>query len=222
MSRVKKSEKQNKPDQDRLISLYMEYVLEHGVTPPSVYKFCKLHNIEEEEFYQFYGSFQALEKDIWIRFFEHAMKVMRKSEDYKAFSPREKLLTYFFTFFEMLTVNRSYVLVILSREKAPLKTLKQLAGLRKKVKEFAKELVQEENAEKPVASLKKSEMLFSEAVWVQHLFLLNFWKNDSSVKFESTDAAIEKSVNTLFDLFDTTPLERVFDFGKFLWKENMT
>ena len=35
------------------------------------------------------------------------------------------------------------------------------------------------------------------------------------------NVAIEKSVNTVFDLFDNTPLERVVDFGKFLWKERM-
>lgn len=62
-------------------------------------------------------------------------------------------------------------------------------------------------------------MIFAEAVWIQFLFLLKFWANDNSPAFESTDVAIEKSVNTAFDVFDNTPLERIIDFGKFLWKE---
>ena len=33
--------------------------------------------------------------------------------------------------------------------------------------------------------------------------------------------AIEKSVNTIFDVFDNTPLEKVVDLGKFLYKEQM-
>lgn len=110
----------------------------------------------------------------------------------------------------------------LAHEESPLKNLEQLSGLRRKVKSFARELSKEENAEKTTANLNKSEMIFSEAVWLQLLFLLKFWKDDNSAKFESTDVAIEKSVNTLFDLFDTSPIERVFDLGKFLWKERMS
>ena len=222
MATVKKSEKEKKLTRDRLSSLYMDHLLEHGTSPLSIYKFCKLNKIAEEDFYSFYGSFEALEKGVWKQFFDHAFELMNKSADYKDFSAREKLLTYFFTFFEILTANRSYVLMSLNREKSPLKSLDQLTGLRKKVKDFASDLAAEENAEKPAASLGKSEMLFSESVWLQQLFLLRFWKKDNSLKFESTDVAIEKSVNTLFDLFDTTPLERVFDLGKFLWKENMS
>ena len=45
--------------------------------------------------------------------------------------------------------------------------------------------------------------------------------DDHSPQFEKTDVAIEKSVNTVFDVFDNTPLERVLDFGKFLFKERM-
>ena len=50
-------------------------------------------------------------------------------------------------------------------------------------------------------------------------FLINFWINDSSADFEKTDQAIEKSVQTAFDVFDNTPLSTLVDFGKFLWKE---
>jgi len=33
--------------------------------------------------------------------------------------------------------------------------------------------------------------------------------------------AIEKSVRTVFDLFDNTPIDSIVDFGKFLWKEKI-
>lgn len=39
---------------------------------------------------------------------------------------------------------------------------------------------------------------------------------------KKTDVAIEKSINTVFDVFDHTPLENVIDFGKFLAKELFT
>lgn len=222
MATKKTTKKQENLTNEGLINLYMNHVLENGATPVTVYKFCKNNNIKEDEFYNFYGSFEALVKGVWKRFFEHTLELMQKSSDYKIYSIREKLLTFYYTFFEILNVNRSYSLFALQQSNSPLKKLKQLSGLRRKVKAFAKDLAREENSDKQAMNLKKSETIFSEAVWLQLLFLLKFWKNDNSPGFESTDVAIEKSVNTLFDLFDTTPLERVFDLGKFLWKEKMS
>ena len=69
---------------------------------------------------------------------------------------------------------------------------------------------------KPNILLERSETIYSEGAWVQMLFLLKFWMDDDSAGFEKTDMAIEKSVNTIFDVFDNTPLDAVFDFGKFL------
>jgi hypothetical protein len=64
-----------------------------------------------------------------------------------------------------------------------------------------------------------TEPVFSEGAWIQFLFILKFWMDDSSKGFEKTDVLIEKSVNTVVDLLDTKPLESLFDLGKFLWKE---
>lgn len=215
-SKVKK-----KPNADKLIAIYMDYVLENEKTPKSVYKFAKDNEMTEQDFYKHFGSFEGLRKAIWEKFFENSMEVMEKSKEYTSFSNREKLLTFFYTFFEVLTANRSYVLYTLNEHSQPLKNLDQLKSLRKNIKNYAKTLIQERNKEKSLKLFQQSEMIFSEGVWVQFLFLLKFWMDDNSAAFESTDVAIEKSVNTVFDVFDNTPLERVVDFGKFLWKERM-
>ena len=215
-SKVKK-----KPNADKLIAIYMDYVLENEKTPKSVYKFAKDNEMTEQDFYKHFGSFEGLRKAIWEKFFENSMEVMEKSKEYASFSNREKLLTFFYTFFEVLTANRSYVLYTLNEHSQPLKNLDQLKSLRKNIKNYAKTLIQERNKEKSLKLFQQSEMIFSEGVWVQFLFLLKFWMDDNSAAFESTDVAIEKSVNTIFDVFDNTPLERVVDFGKFLWKERM-
>ncbi|WP_026933877.1 TetR/AcrR family transcriptional regulator [Christiangramia echinicola] len=215
-SKVKK-----KPDADKLIAIYMDYVLEHEKTPKSIYKFAKENDMTEQDFYQYFGSFEGLRKAIWDRFFENSMTVMEKSNEYASFENREKLLTFFYTFFEVLTANRSYVLYALNEHGQSLKGLDQLKNLRKRIRSYAKTLIQDRNSEKSMKLFQQNEMIFSEGVWVQFLFLLKFWMDDNSPAFESTDIAIEKSVNTVFDLFDNTPLERVVDLGKFLWKERM-
>ncbi|WP_272973628.1 TetR family transcriptional regulator C-terminal domain-containing protein [Croceibacter atlanticus] len=214
----KSTTKTKKTTRDAIVSAYMDYVLMTETYPKSVYKFCKEHKFEEQEFYEDFASFKNLETSIWSDFYSLTITLLHKSEDYQQYANREKLLTFYYTFFEMLTANRSYVLMVLSKYEMPLKNLEQLKQLRQDVKEFAKGLISDANEGKKIKALQKNEMVFSEATWVQVLFLMKFWKEDNSPGFEKTDMAIEKSVNTVFDVFDNTPLESIIDLGKFLWQ----
>lgn len=216
---AKKSTAKKTLTKDKLIEYYMDSVLETEEIPKSVYKFAKDHKFEEQDFYKHFGSFDSLRKEIWNQFFHKSRDLMKKSPEVEEFGSREKLLTFFFTFFDMLTANRSYVLFNLDQFDSPMKNMGQLSGLRKHLKSFAKELIEQDNDAKNAKYLQRNESIFSEGAWAQTLFLLKFWKEDDSAEFEKTDIAIEKSVNTVFDVFDNTPLERVVDFGKFLWKE---
>ncbi|TVZ15081.1 TetR family transcriptional regulator C-terminal domain-containing protein [Maribacter sp. MAR_2009_72] len=211
--------KTKKTSKESIMSLYMDYVLEHEKVPKSVYKFCKDNAIVESDFYLYFGSIGALQKSIWTTFFDNTIKVIHKNKEYGEFANRDKMLTFLFTFFEVLTLNRSYVLFVMDNAPSPLKNMMQVKELRKKVKDFAKDLIDKGNASKSSKLTKHNPQLFSEGAWLQVLFLMNFWRTDDSPGFEKTDVAIEKSVNTIFDVFDNTPLENILDFGKFLYKE---
>lgn len=204
-----------------ITSKYMEYVLEHEHEPISIYKFCKHEDIPEEQFYEVAGSFDALRKSIWKQFFNHTHELMLKSEGFENLSTKDKMLTLYYTLFEVFSANRSYVLFSLQGKKDKMKSLKELSELRKSIKDFAADLIQESNDEKQLRILKHPVSLFSEGAWVQTLFILKYWMDDTSPGFEKTDVAIEKSVRVIFDVFETTPLESIIDFGKFLWKEKM-
>jgi AcrR family transcriptional regulator len=199
----------------------MEQVLVEEKLPKSVFKFCKENNMSEAEFYNFFGSFDGLQQEIWNSFFDHSMQLAHKNKEYETFSNQEKMLTFFYTFFEMLTANRSYVLFALTEQRDLMKNMKQLKGLRNRIKEFAGDLVADANSEKQLKILKQPVSVFSEGAWLQTLFILKYWMEDNSPNFEKTDMVIEKSVRAIFDVFATTPLESVLDFGKFLWKEKM-
>ncbi len=211
--------KTKKLTENDVIAMYMDYVLEHGMKPKSVFKFCKQNSISESDFYAFFGSLETIPKRIWIKFYDNTEVLLRKNKEFEGFSNKDKMLTFYYSFFELLTLNRSYVLFSLHQEKNPLKNLEQLKGLRKRIKGFATGLIEEANDGKPLKITKHNPGLFSEGAWFQFLFLLKFWKDDDSKGFEKTDIAIEKSVNTIFDVFDNTPLENIIDFGKFLYKE---
>jgi AcrR family transcriptional regulator len=217
----KKSIPKSKMSKDKIISAYMEWVLLKEKAPLSVFKFCKENNFKEPEFYNYFGSFEGLQMAIWNSFYEQTITLANKDENYSEYSNQEKMLTFFYTFFEMLTLNRSYILFTLQEHRNMMKSLSQLKGLRKNVKHFAAELIRENNEEKKLKVLKQSVTIFSEGAWLQTLFLLKYWMDDNSAGFENTDIAIEKSVRVIFDVFNTQPLESILDFGKFLWKENM-
>jgi AcrR family transcriptional regulator len=203
----------------KIVELYMDHVLENGAVPTSIYKFCKENKLKEEEFYAHFGSFDTIQQSIWSRFFESTLTLLKKNEQYESMTNEERMLTFFFTFFENLTLNRSYVLFTLKEHKNSFEGLAQLKGLRKDFKDFATELIRERNEEKNLKILKYNEPLFSEGAWLQLLFLLKFWMEDGSPGFEKTDIAIEKSVTTIFQIFENTSLEKIIDFGKFLYKE---
>ncbi|WP_405383373.1 TetR family transcriptional regulator C-terminal domain-containing protein [Maribacter sp. LLG6340-A2] len=211
--------KTKKASKNSIITLYMDYVLEHERVPKSVYKFCKDSSIAESDFYLYFGSISALQKSIWTTFFENTLNVINKNKEYGQFHNRDKMLTFLYTLFEVFTLNRSYVLFVLDNAESPIKNLGQLKLLRTEVKAFAKDLINKGNVGKSSKLTKHNPQLFSEGAWLQVLFLINFWRTDDSPGFEKTDVAIEKSVNTIFDVFDNTPLDNILDFGKFLYKE---
>lgn len=213
--------KKKKITESDIISLFMEYVLEHNEQPKSVHSFAKANNFEEIKFYEHFASFEALEQSIFKAFFDNAFEVLEISEDYHSYDSRNKLLSFYYTFFEILTANRSYVVHTLEYRKNDFKKIKSLVKLKQRFTLYIEHLniplleIKQESFEKiQNRSLKES-------AWMQLLFTMKFWLEDTSPSFEKTDIFIEKAVNTSFDLIDTKPLKSIIDLGKFLFKEKM-
>jgi hypothetical protein len=210
-----------KMTKESIIESYMDFVLEHGHKPNSVYAFAKQNNFEESAFYQFFGSFEAIEKEIFKAFFDNTMKVLVENEEFMNYEPREKLLSFYFTFFENLTANRSYVMQALDKDKGKMKTMTVLADLKHEFGRFIDSLeietfdLQEENL------MKAQKATLRNSAWIQLLVTMKFWMEDGSKSFEKTDIFIEKSVNTSFELLNTKPIKSLIDFGKFIVKENL-
>lgn len=220
MDTVKKTTVKKKLiDDNFIISKYMDMVLEHNQEPKNVFKFCKDNKIDESEFYSFYGTLEAVKKDIWVKFLENALTTINKDESFEGYSDKNKLLTLYFTLFEILTLNRSYVVFSLKENDKGLKNLTALKDFRNQFKEFVVSIIESNVTDNTGKINKIAKPVFSEGAWIQFLFLLKFWIDDSSKGFEKTDVLIEKSVNTVVDLLDTKPLESLLDLGKFLWKE---
>lgn len=221
MATTKKTTAKSKQlDDARIIELYMNSVLTDNASPKNVYLFCKENAIEESDFYSFFGSIDNVKQVIWVKFFENAITAINSEEGYSTYTDKNKLLTLFYTLFEILTLNRSYVLFSLEENKNNFKNLKDLVLFRKDFKTFVSAIIDAQEIPSSTKLDKITKPLFSEGAWVQFLFILKFWMDDTSKGFEKTDIIIEKSVNTAVDIFNTKPIESLIDLGKFLWKEN--
>ncbi|WP_452220903.1 TetR family transcriptional regulator C-terminal domain-containing protein [Lacinutrix salivirga] len=206
---------------NNIISFYMGYVLEHNEQPKSVYAFAKHNNFDEAKFYEHFGSFDAVEKGIFKAFFNNTHNALEASEDYAHFEPRNKLLSFYFTFFENLTANRSYVVYALHKHKNSLKNYAALSELKASFTTYIQELGIELIDAKQEQLEKIQNKGLKETAWLQLLLTMKFWMDDTSASFEKTDIFIEKSVNTSFDVLNVAPLKSIIDFGKFIFKEKI-
>ena len=145
--------------------------------------------------------------------------MISESEDYASLSTREQLLSFYYTFFELLTANRTYVVLTLKENKEKLDTLKSLNGLRTEFKKYIETLsIDKMSIPQELLNSFKDKAIGEVAV-LQLVFTLKFWLNDTSSGFEKTDSLIEKSVKASFEIVDSLPSESIFDLGKFLFKE---
>lgn len=206
--------------QEKIFEWYGDYVLNHGEKPKNVYLFAKENNFEEKEFYHYFSGFEQIESEILNHLFTKSLELASEVNSSSEVTTKEKLLNVYYIFFENLTMNRSLVLSILGSNK--IQTIKTLQNLRETHKQFVNTLdfKEWEMIEKAKEDVRKfNEKSRQEALWLHLVSAIDFWKVDSSPDFEKTDIFIEKTIDTGFELMDNEPLRKVFDLGKFLWKE---
>lgn len=213
--------KKTKVTKEKIVSLYMNYVLENGEKPKSVYLFAKLNDFTETEFYAFFGTIESVEKEIFKMFLEMTVELIHKDENYADYDMKSKMLSFYFTFFELLTANRSYVTMSLREHGNQLKNLMQLSSLRTSFKKYVAEIITDDYLIKQEKIQDFQKKAIQESAWIQFLLTLKFWLEDESPAFEKTDIYIEKSVKLSFELMNIAPIDSLIDFGKFIFKEKV-
>ncbi|MES2417869.1 MAG: TetR family transcriptional regulator C-terminal domain-containing protein [Bacteroidota bacterium] len=195
---------------------YIDYVLTHNENPTSVHSFAKKLKIKESEFYTFYASFESIEKATWVELTTATIDEIQKQELWTQYSSREKMLSFFYSYVECLKSYRSFVIYSLKNHSRTLSTPSVLSGVKPIFENFAAQLIDEglENGE--LAERKFLSNRYKDALWIQYAFILNFWIDDDSTGFEKTDEAIEKGIQVTFDLFQRSPIDNLFEYGKFL------
>lgn len=205
---------------DKIFELYGEYILNHGERPKNIYRFAKDNGFEEKDFYDYFSSFEQIEKSMLVNLFDKSVALASEAHIGDEMTSKERLLNVYFIFFENMTMNRSLILMILGNDK--LHFAKISNQLKKTHRDFIKTLDFNDwsmikEAQDDVRNFH--EKAREEASWLHLVSAIEFWKKDTSPAFEKTDIFIEKTIDTGFELMDNEPLRKVVDLGKFLFKE---
>jgi hypothetical protein len=211
---------------DEIKEAYIDYVLTHNEQPKSVYVFAKQLNTTEQEFYNYFPSFIAIEKGVWSGLTTQALTELQQQEVWPNYTSREKVLAFFYAFVELLKTRRSFAIYSLKKHSSKLSSPEVLDDTKTVFENFAETVITQGLASKELADRKFFAKRYKDALWVQFGIIINFWINDNSTGFEKTDEAIERGINVTFDLFQRSPLDNIFEYGKFItrnsrFRENM-
>ena len=213
-------EQKNIITEDKIFELYGDYILNHGERPKNVYRFAKYNEFEEKDFYDYFSSFEQIEKSILVNLFDKSVELASEVNNSDKITSKEKILNVYFIFFENMTMNRSLVLMILGNNQL------HCAKISNQLKETHRHFITTldfndwEMIQKAKDDVKNfHEKAREEALWLHLVSAIEFWKKDTSPAFEKTDIFIEKTIDTGFELMDNEPLRKVVDLGKFLFKE---
>jgi hypothetical protein len=191
--------------------------LENGNAPVSVYALCKQIEITEAAFYEEYSSLEAVEKDIWLAIFQNTLDQLQADETYQQYNAQEKLLAFYFLWVQKLKEDRSYLLLQRKHFRLPDLYRNKLETFRHAFNTYVTNLVKEGYQSSEIKERKYISDQYVHGFWLQALFVLKYWLDDTSPQFEMTDAAIEKAVNLSFQLIKSNTLDSLLDFGKFIF-----
>ena len=205
-------------DKAQIKQAYLTFVRHENSTPASVFIFTNKLGIPEAEFYQFYPTFAAIDRDIWADYGREAREKAALEPVWATYGAREKLLAFYYMLLELLKQNRSYALMSLRRSlhRMPGLTPKVLDDFRREFEEFVTDILEEGRRTGEVASRPLITEGYPRFFYQQALFVLGYFAKDESVNFERTDAAVEKAVTLSFDLVGRNTLDSAVDFVRFL------
>jgi len=204
-----------------ILTMYMDYVVEHHSKPESVASFAEIHAIDEEVFYTHFTSFKEVEKDIYLLLFENSVAILKQTPEYISFTKKDKMLSLYYTFFENLSLNQEFIKINLKGFENQLKAFSTFSRLKRGFKAFVEDLDLETISLNVDTIENIQKKTIKESFWIQFLFTMKFWLDDTSEAFEKTDIFIEKSLNTSFELLNTKSLNNIIDLAKFLYKEKV-
>lgn len=204
---------------EEIIDFFIDFVEKKKKRPHSLKELSEFSESSKNEFKTFYTDVFEIEQSIYQEIFKQTILTLESDEAYQSYDSRLKLLSFYYTFFENINLNNDFFQVLFKDIKSKIASLSSMGSFKKSFKDYLSELHLELIDLKVPKANQIQENSLKEIAYTQLLLTLQFWATDDSENKEKTDVFIEKSVNTSFDLLDTSALKSVFDLGKFVITE---
>ena len=195
---------------------YKDLAVRDGRFPLSYKAVAEQAGLEPAEFIHSYPGLGDLAQDIWVELLRDTLASLEASAEFAEYGVREKLLSFYFTFFEILSSERSFFSLYTPKLGVWNYSPDFLGEFKKIWLKFVETLVSEGTASGEVAERMVMSNEYTSWHWPQFMYLLNQWATDDSSEGQKTDKAIEKSVNLGFDIMGRNVLDSAFDFLKFM------
>ncbi|MFK7951805.1 MAG: hypothetical protein AB8B73_03090 [Ekhidna sp.] len=192
---------------------FQDYLLSEAKFPETVRILTKYLKITEASFFEHFGSLQKVEETIWTDYYQNTLDVLIKDGDFESMDEREKHLSFLYTLLEVIKNDRSYIQYRLLHKK-DFSLPKFLIHTCKTIDNSKIEWVTPPRFI-PEKGQGFAQSAYRKALWKHSTTMIYFWIKDDSEAAEDTDAFIEKSTRTFFDLGHLPAMESVVDLGKF-------
>ena len=198
---------------------YKSLVLDICKKPESLTVISSHPDFLELSILDHYSSLNSIEKDIILGTFTETVRRLLAAQEYVDYISREKALAFFYTWLEELEEIRPFLLVIDTGERHAALGRRYLKNLETPFHDFMETLLSEGVATGEISNRAFVVDKYPIMLWLQAQLLYGFWLRDESEARERTDAAVEKSVNFVFDLISQNLLDSGFDLLSFILKK---
>lgn len=195
---------------------YKELAVADKMLPLSLKLVGEKADLSLAEVRDLYPGSLDIQREIWLEYLRETLETVEKSPEFVEYLVREKLLAFYFTFFELLSDDREFLQLF--KEKLGIWNYNPefMEFFKTAFLEFVGMLIAEGSSNEEIAERMVLGNQYTGWHWPQLLYLVNQWLNDETESFAQTDQAIEKSVNLGFDIMGRNLFDSAFDFLKFV------
>ena len=157
-------------------------------------------------------------EEFWAQVMADTLSAIQEEADQGDVPTRDQLLNFYYIHFEQLAEHRTFIEVNYGSNIVKLALL-EIKGYRSQFQDYCKSLVDRGIDQGIIRNLGLLNTVYTEGLWFQLLFLFNFWMEDESIDKEKTDALIEKTVTSTFDVLEKKEVGSTIDLWKFYFQQ---
>jgi|GEM_PF-1030441 len=199
------------PMENQIIDAYREMLIS-GEGEINSYTISRKLGITEKDFFQYFTSADDVARKIWANLGDKVIEMLNGSELHNSYPPRQKVLSYFFTFFEVALNERTFIDRTIGNSDF-------LKTYRENFKNYIGDIVQEGIATEDMKERLSLSNYYPNVLWELHTKLIRFWLTDTSDNFVETEKAIEIYSKVPLELMGPNLFDSLFETVKFNFEQ---